>query len=213
MKKLSVVLISIILVISLAGCSFGNKKAGSALEGKWKANVNLSDELYKELKESLSTNLNLGDFNIDIFFEFNSDGTFEIKADADSVAAATEKAVSDMRTAAEGMLRKYADLFNLEGTVDKILTETGSSLDEALASIEEAFRKNLNSDRLFDLIACKGQFKTDGNKLYFTQLSDGKFHDDIYDVYSIKDGQLILESTTDTHGFLTKLYPLTLKKF
>lgn len=213
MKKISVILLSIILVISLAGCGFRVKKADSALCGKWKANVNLSDKMYEGLKESLSTNINFNDFNIDVIFEFKADGTFEIKADADSVAKATEKAVSDIRTASEGILKKYADLLNLEGTVDKILTETGSSLDEALASIEEAFRKNLNSDRLFDLIAYKGKYKTDGNKLYFTQLSDGKFHDDIYDVFSIKDGQIILESTTDVDGFLTNLYPLTLKKF
>ena len=64
MKKISVILLSIILVISLAGCGFRVKKADSALCGKWKANVNLSDKMYEGLKESLSTNINFNDFKI-----------------------------------------------------------------------------------------------------------------------------------------------------
>lgn len=221
MKKAIALVLSIILVFLFAGCSlpfignlFGGAGQNAKFVGKWETTVDLADELVKEIDENGVKNpyFNIDHFNIKIFFEFNKDGTFAVTVDQPSVEKAVGDLIASIKDDVVSYLEKYAAVLGLEGTLDQILSETGSSVEEMLESIESSFRNELHADKLFESLPYKGKYKVSGDKVFFTQASDGKFDDNLYDVFKFDNERLILESTTETDSFLKNCYPLIFVK-
>ncbi|MBR4761945.1 MAG: hypothetical protein IK086_04855 [Clostridia bacterium] len=187
MKKISAVVLAVVLVISalsLAGC--GSKKS---IVGKWETEVDIGEAVSNSLgDESEELAEAFKDVNIvaKYSFEFTDEGKFSMLLDEDALVEsfkgskdAFKKFFNEYLGAmAETMGMGIDDLLDAQGlTIDELV-------DEALDESVEAMKENLSD------ASKKGTYKIDGQKLFLAEEGED-FTDDEYVEFEFEDDNKI----------------------
>ena len=218
MRKLFALLLALTMVFALCACGNqggtpaaggnvgGNEEEENLLVGKWTATVDLmtilesSDEMdLDELGEELGDLILPDDIELEIVMEFTDDGEVEITVDGED--------------AIEEWLGQITD--NRVDYLKDVLKENGSSAAEWEAEngmslkeyVEQSLAESLDLDADDLNVSETGEYKLEGDKLYFDE--DGDFEE--YFVIDLSSKKLTFEDHSDDWGELAYLEGVTFK--
>ena len=165
LKKITAIVLALIIIASLAACSGGN-----SIVGKWNYDLQFKDLVESMVKQNLSTSDEkteamydelfkaFDDCSVIVTLEFKDDGTFTFAADKASAEAAVEKVKANLKTA---IPKAYAAMGVSEDDFDRYLKLQGKTIDDLVAEFSKQF--NVSS---FDTMESSGKYVLEGNKLY-----------------------------------------------
>ena len=206
MKKRIALLLTFVLVLSMALCACGEKK--SPVVGTWKTEIDLVETINQKMDAiGLGDFVNLDSVNLPLVIEFREDGTGSMGVDAEAINATVNKLVADMTVDLEAY---FTDLFasmGLQVDLDAALATFGISMDD-LATEAELLVKDILAE-----LATEFNYKTEDGKLYMSEGLNSQIGD-TYKTYELKGKTLTLDVGNDvTNDLLTEiLYPMTLKR-
>lgn len=209
MKKRIALLLSFVLVLSLALCACGGGEEN--LTGKWTANVDLTDMMNEELTgdpemADLAEYMTIDSFVLPFVLELREDGTYSMGIDEAGMNTAIDGVLADMK---EGMLAYFADVLDVEEGVEEFLTSMGLDLD----ALMEEISAELVAEGTFDELTSEGKYKAKDGKLY---LSDGLDYEPDpagYNEYKLEGDTLTLDAGTESEeDYAEFLFPMVLTR-
>ncbi len=212
MKKRIALLLSFVLVLSLALCACGEKKEAT-LVGTWKADVNLADLFNQEIAAAdptMGEHIKLDSFNLPLVLELKEDGTGSMRVDADAMTTTMDKLAADLTTGLEAYFTEYFSSMGLEVDLDEALAASGMSLDELVAEMKDQFA----SEEAFEEFTSEFNYKAEDGKLYMSDDLESEINTDEYNGYKLDGDTLTLDAgnLTDEDEMIEYLFPMTLKR-
>lgn len=214
MKKRIALLLSFVLVLSLALCACGGEEKKETLVGTWNASIDIADVYNAEIAASgdptMAEYLSVDSFAIPLVMTFNEDGTYSMTVDKDGMDATMNGLIEDMKVGLENYFNDYFASMGLEIDVDEALAASGMSLD---ALVEEMKAEIMTEDMYADMESA-GQYKAEDGKLYLTEDVDVEPVGGVYNTYKIEGDTLTIEAGTEEldDEMAEILFPLVLKR-
>ena len=209
MKKiLSLTLAALLLVALLAGC--GGAGGGAAEEkgitGSWAADVDMTEYLNKLLgeEEELSQYLTLENFTIKLLAEFKDDGTYTMACDPASADAAMDGLKEQTKDAMLRYMQDMIDESGMDTTVEDLLAESGMTMDDLMAEMDEAY----SAEDLVGDLNMEGKYVYEEGKLALSNSLDEEADIAEYEPVSLEGDTLTLTGEGDTDGEFAGLYPV-----
>lgn len=205
---LSVALV-LLMIFSFAGCGEKDKFVGT-----WRTEMNMAEALNEEFGKDpeMGEYMKITDFTIVMNYTFNSDGTYKITTDRDSVAKAAENIKNDFTKGIRAYFEDQIAKDKLGISVDELLAYNNTTLEKL---VEEGMGE-MDFDKMANDIDNEGNYKVKDGKLF---LSDGLEHsvdENVYEVYEFVGEDIkIVESVggdSENEEALAKLYPYMLTK-
>ena len=189
MKKITAMLLCLVLVLSLCACG-----AKENLVGTWKANIELADLMNKEIAASgdaaMAEAMNLESFQLPLILELREDGTCTMKVDPEAMAASTEKLATDLT---EGLKAYFVTMLEQQGLEvedpTEVLTTMGLDLDALVAEMKDQFL----SEDTFAEFTMESKYKAEDGKIYFSDDLESEINADEYNTYTLKGDTLTLD--------------------
>lgn len=213
MKKRIALLLSFVLVLSLALCACGGEKK-ETLVGTWNASIDIAEVYNAEIAasgdEAMAEYLSVDSFAIPLVMTFNEDGTYSLTVDKEGMDAAMNGLIEDMKVGLEKYFNDYFSSMGLEIDVDEALAASGMSLD---ALVEEMKGEIMTEDMYADMESA-GQYKAEDGKLYLTEDVEVEPVGGVYNTYTIDGDTLTIEAGTEEleDEMAELLFPLVLKR-
>lgn len=213
MKRSISVIVSVALVLlmifSFAGCGEKDKFVGT-----WRTEMNMADALNEEFGKDpeMGEYMKVTDFTIVMDYTFNSDGTYKITTDKDSIAKAVENIKNDFTRGISAYFEDEIKRQELDISVEELLAYNNTTLEKF---VEDSMAE-MDIDRMANDIDNEGNYKVKDGKLFLSDGLEYNVDEAVYEVYEF-DGEdiKILESVggdSENEEALAKLYPFTLKK-
>ena len=211
MKKRIALLLSFVLVLSLALCACGGKET---VVGTWKADINLV-ELFNEEMEAAGMGefVKLESFNLPLIMEFKEDGTGSMKVDAEAMNATMDKMVTELTAGLEAYFTEYFASMGLEIDLDEALAATGTSMDDLVEELKAEFA----AEDAFAEFASEFNYKAEDGKLYMSEDLETEIDTSVYNTYELKGNTLTLDVGTeefdaDMEAMAEYMFPMTLTR-
>ena len=206
MKKRIALLLSFVLVLSLALCACGGskKETPTTIVGTWKTDIDMTDMLNAEMEAAgMGEFIKLDSFELVLLMTFNEDGTGSMTVDE----KALEKSMEDL---ADSMSKGMEDYFASMGlNLDELLAAEGMSMDDFVDEMMAEF----STEDMTAEFTTEFSYKTDGDKLFLSDDLDAEFDEEEYNTYKLKGDTLTLEAgTEELDEDLAFLFPMTLKR-
>lgn len=214
MKKRIALLLSFVLVLSLALCACGGGEKKETLVGTWNATIDIAEVYNAEIAasgdEAMAEYLSVDSFAIPLVMTFNEDGTYSLTVDKEGMDAAMNGLIEDMKVGLEKYFNDYFSSMGLEIDVDEALAASGMSLD---ALVEEMKAEIMTEDMYADMESA-GQYKAEDGKLYLTEDVEVEPVGGVYNTYTIDGDTLTIEAGTEEleDEMAELLFPLVLKR-
>ena len=214
MKKRIALLLSFVLVLSLALCACGGGEKKETLVGTWNATIDIAEVYNAEIAasgdEAMAEYLSVDSFAIPLVMTFNEDGTYSLTVDKEGMDAAMNGLIEDMKVGLEKYFNDYFSSMGLEIDVDEALAASGMSLD---ALVEEMKAEIMPEDMYADMESA-GQYKAEDGKLYLTEDVEVEPVGGVYNTYTIEGDTLTIEAGTEEleDEMAELLFPLVLKR-
>lgn len=214
MKKRIALLLSFVLVLSLALCACGGGEKKETLVGTWNATIDIAEVYNAEIAasgdEAMAEYLSVDSFAIPLVMTFNEDGTYSLTVDKEGMDAAMNGLIEDMKVGLEKYFNDYFSSMGLEIDVDEALAASGMSLD---ALVEEMKAEIMTEDMYADMESA-GQYKAEAGKLYLTEDVEVEPVGGVYNTYTIEGDTLTIEAGTEEleDEMAELLFPLVLKR-
>ena len=214
MKKRIALLLSFVLVLSLALCACGGGEKKETLVGTWNATIDIAEVYNAEIAAAGDTTmaeyLSVDSFAIPLVMTFNEDGTYSLTVDKEGMDAAMNGLIEDMKVGLEKYFNDYFSSMGLEIDVDEALAASGMSLD---ALVEEMKAEIMPEDMYADMESA-GQYKAEDGKLYLTEDVEVEPVGGVYNTYTIEGDTLTIEAGTEEleDEMAELLFPLVLKR-
>ena len=214
MKKRIALLLSFVLVLSLALCACGGGEKKETLVGTWNATIDIAEVYNAEIAasgaEAMAEYLSVDSFAIPLVMTFNEDGTYSLTVDKEGMDAAMNGLIEDMKVGLEKYFNDYFSSMGLEIDVDEALAASGMSLD---ALVEEMKAEIMTEDMYADMESA-GQYKAEDGKLYLTEDVEVEPVGGVYNTYTIEGDTLTIEAGTEEleDEMAELLFPLVLKR-
>lgn len=214
MKKRIALLLSFVLVLSLALCACGGGEKKETLVGTWNATIDIAEVYNAEIAasgdEAMAEYLSVDSFAIPLVMTFNEDGTYSLTVDKEGMDAAMNGLIEDMKVGLEKYFNDYFSSMGLEIDVDEALAASGMSLD---ALVEEMKGEIMTEDMYADMESA-GQYKAEDGKLYLTEDVEVEPVGGVYNTYTIEGDTLTIEAGTEEleDEMAELLFPLVLKR-
>ena len=208
MKKRIALLLSFVLVLSLALCACGGNKA--TLVGTWKADINLVDMLNQEMEAAgMGDFIKLESFNLPLVLEFKEDGTGSMSVDQEAMTATIDKLAADLTAGLEAYFTEYFASMGLEIDLDEALAATGISMDDLVNEIKAEFA----GEDAFAEFTNEFKYKAEEGKLYMSESLDAEITE-TYNTYELKGNTLTLDIGNEEieDEMADILFPLTLTR-
>ena len=206
MKKRIALLLTFVLVLSMALCACGAKK--SPVVGTWKTEIDLVETINQKLDAiGLGEIVHLVSVNLPLVIEFREDGTGSMGVDAEAINATVNKLVADMTVDLEAYFTDLFSSMGLQVDLDAALATFGISMDD-LATEAESLVQDILAE-----FTTEFNYKTEDGKLYMSEDLNSQIGD-TYKTYELKGKTLTLDVGNDvTNDLLNEiLYPMTLKR-
>ena len=189
MKKITAMLLCLVLVLSLCACG-----AKENLVGTWKANIELADLMNKEIAasgdEAMAEAMNLESFQLPLILELREDGTCTMKVDPEAMAASADKLAADLT---EGLKAYFVTMLQQQGLEvedpTEFLTTMGLDLDALVAEMKDQFL----SEETFAEFTMESKYKAEDGKIYFSDDLESEINADEYNTYTLKGDTLTLD--------------------
>lgn len=189
MKKITAMLLCLVLVLSLCACG-----AKENLVGTWKANIELADLMNKEIAasgdEAMAEAMNLESFQLPLILELREDGTCTMKVDPEAMAASADKLAADLT---EGLKAYFVTMLQQQGLEvedpTEFLTTMGLDLDALVAEMKDQFL----SEDTFAEFTMDSKYKAEDGKIYFSDDLESEINADEYNTYTLKGDTLTLD--------------------
>lgn len=214
MKKRIALLLSFVLVLSLALCACGGGEKKETLVGTWNASIDIAEVYNAEIAasgdETMAEYLSVDSFAIPLVMTFNEDGTYSLTVDKEGMDATMNGLIEDMKVGLEKYFNDYFSSMGLEIDVNEALAASGMSLD---ALVEEMKGEIMTEDMYADMESA-GQYKAEDGKLYMTEDVEVEPVGGVYNTYTIEGDTLTIEAGTEEleDEMAELLFPLVLKR-
>ena len=214
MKKRIALLLSFVLVLSLALCACGGGEKKETLVGTWNATIDIAEVYNAEIAasgdEAMAEYLSVDSFAIPLVMTFNEDGTYSLTVDKEGMDAAMNGLIEDMKVGLEKYFDDYFSSMGLEIDVDEALAASGMSLD----SLVEEMKGEIMTEDMYADMESAGQYKAEDGKLYLTEDVEVEPVGGVYNTYTIEGDTLTIEAGTEEleDEMAELLFPLVLKR-
>lgn len=211
MKKRIALLLSFVLVLSLALCACGGQKEN--LVGTWTTTVNMAEMFNEDVAADpeMSKYVHLDQLDFVFVLELREDGTCKLSVDPDSLAAAVDQLIAALTS---GMEAYFADMFAAQGIqidLNEALAAMGISMDDLVAELKD----ELLADSTFDDMSSEAKYKYEDGKMYFSDDLESEINTEEYAVYTLKGDTLTLEQGTMTdvdEELFAYIFPMVLTR-
>ena len=208
MKKRIALLLSFVLVLSLALCACGGQKA--TIVGTWKANVELAEAFNEEMAASgMGDFINIESFNLPLVMTFNEDGTGSMTVDQEAMTETIDKLAADLTAGLEAYFTEYFTSMGLEIDLDEALAASGMSMDDLVEEMKAEFA----GEDAFAEFTSEFKYKAEEGKLYMSEDLDSEISE-TYNTYELKGDALTLDIGTEEldEEMAKYLFPMNLTR-
>lgn len=208
MKKRIALLLSFVLVLSLALCACGGDKGGSetktTIVGTWETDIDMTDMLNEQMVAAgVGDFITISSFNLTLIMEFNENGTGALRMDEKALEKSFEGLADDM---AKGM-KSYFSSMGLD--LDELLAMEGMSMDDFI----DEMMAEMDVESMGMEFNLEFNYKTEGDKLYISEDIDSEINTDTYNTYELKGNTLTLDAGNEVlDDGMEILFPMTLKR-
>ena len=209
MKKRIALLLSFVLVLSLALCACGGEKKATVV-GTWKADINLVDMLNQEMEAAgMGDFIKLDSFNLPLVLEFKEDGTGSMSVDQEAMTATIDKLAEDLTAGMEAYFTEYFASMGLEIDLDEALAAAGISMDDLVDEMKAGFA----GEDAFAEFTNEFNYKAADGKLYMSESLDTEITA-TYNTYELKGNTLTLDIGNEVieDEMAEVLFPMTLTR-
>ena len=209
MKKRIALLLSFVLVLSLALCACGGGKKATIV-GTWKANIDLAEAFNEEMAASgMGDFINIESFNLPLVMTFNEDGTGSMTVDQEAMTATIDKLAADLTAGLEAYFTEYFASMGIEMDLDEALAASGLSMDDLV----DEFKAEFAGEEAFAEFTNEFKYKAEDGKLYMSEDLDSEISD-TYNTYELKGNTLTLNIGTEEldEEMAKYLFPMTLTR-
>lgn len=210
MKKRIALLLSFVLVLSLALCACGGEKKDT-LVGTWKADINLAEAFNEEMAASgMGDYINIESFNLPLVMEFKADGTGSMSVDQAAMTETVDKLAADLTVGLEAYFTEYFASMGLEIDLDEALAASGMSMDDLVEEMKAEFA----GEDAFAEFTNEFKYKAEDGKLYMSEDLDSEISTDTYNTYELKGNTLTLDIGTEEldEEMAKYLFPMNLTR-
>ena len=202
MKKLFAILLSLVMLISLAACtpSGGGKPS---IVGTWTGSVNMGAMLETLMQTEVEK-----DISCKMIFTFSADGKFSAKLDEQSAKAAVETMVDVI---VDMMKDVYAEQ---DIDLEEALAAEGMTMDDLKAQ----YKEELDVDGMFEGISGETCYKHEDGKIYIAESQEDLDEEDYDSVYIVSlAGNTLTVTDIESDGesaaeVMPDMFPLVFKK-
>lgn len=210
MKKRIALLLSFVLVLSLALCACGEKKEPTVV-GTWRADINLAEAFNEEMAASgMGDYINIESFNLPLVMEFKEDGTGSMSVDQAAMTETVDKLAADLTTGLEAYFTEYFSSMGLEVDLDEALAASGMSMDDLVNEMKAEFA----GEEAFAEFTNEFKYKAEDGKLYMSDDLDSEVPTDEYNTYTLDGDTMTLDvGTEELEEEMAKyMFPMTLTR-
>ena len=210
MKKRIALLLSFVLVLSLALCACGEKKEPTVV-GTWRADINLAEAFNEEMEASgMGDYINIESFNLPLVMEFKEDGTGSMSVDQAAMTETVDKLAADLTAGLEAYFTEYFSSMGLEVDLDEALAASGMSMDDLVNEMKAEFA----GEEAFAEFTNEFKYKAEDGKLYMSDDLDSEVPTDEYNTYTLDGDTMTLEvGTEELEEEMAKyMFPMTLTR-
>ena len=210
MKKRIALLLSFVLVLSLALCACGGGKKDTIV-GTWKTNIDLAEAFNEEMAASgMGDYINIESFNLPLVMEFKADGTGSMTVDQEAMTETVDKLAADLTAGLEAYFTEYFASMGLEIDLDEALAASGMSMDDLVEEMKAEFA----GEDAFAEFTNEFKYKAEDGKLYMSEDLDSEISTDTYNTYELKGNALTLDiGNEDLDEEMAKyLFPMNLTR-
>ena len=216
MSKVKRTVVSVLVIASMA---FGLASCGGSGDkekfvGTWNTNVDLTDFVNEQVQAGLDAvgadaaeYFNLGEFGFMLDFTFNSDDTYSIAVDEDSLNSSVESVKNSFKDGFTAYVENMITTTGVDMTVDEMLALSGTSMDEV---VDAGFSDEIING-MIEEFEINGKWDARDGKLYTSESVNADIDESSYDLYEINGDSIKLslpEGQEDELG----VFPLVLKK-
>ena len=208
MKKRIALLLSFVLVLSLALCACGGQKA--TIVGTWKANIELAEAFNEEMAAmGMGDIMNLESFALPLVMTFNEDGTGSMTVDQEAMTETIDKLAADLTAGLEAYFTEYFASMGIEMDLDEALAASGMSMDDLVEEMKAEFA----GEDAFAEFTNEFKYKAEDGKLYVSEDLDSEISD-VYNTYELKGDALTLDIGTEEldEEMAKYLFPMNLTR-
>ena len=209
MKKRIALLLSFVLVLSLALCACGGGKKDTIV-GTWKANIDLAEAFNEEMAASgMGDYINIESFNLPLVMEFKADGTGSMTVDQAAMTETVDKLAADLTAGLEAYFTEYFSSMGLEIDLDEALAASGMSMDDLVEEMKAEFA----GEDAFAEFTNEFKYKAEDGKLYMSEDLDSEISE-TYNTYELKGNTLTLDVGTEEldEEMAKYLFPMNLTR-
>ena len=209
MKKRIALLLSFVLVLSLALCACGGGKKATIV-GTWKTNIDLAEAFNEEMAASgMGDFINIESFNLPLVMTFNEDGTGSMTVDQAAMTETIDKLAADLTAGLEAYFTEYFASMGLEIDLDEALAASGMSMDDLVEEMKAEFA----GEDAFAEFTNEFKYKAEDGKLYMSEDLDSEISE-TYNTYELKGNTLTLDiGNEDLDEEMAKyLFPMNLTR-
>lgn len=209
MKRRIALLLSFVLVLTLALCACGGGKSATVV-GTWKTDINLADLFNQEMEAAgMGDYINIESFNLPLVLEFKEDGTGSMTVDQEAMTATVDKLAEDLTAGLEAYFTEYFASMGLEIDLDEALAASGMSMDDLVNEMKAEFA----GEDAFAEFTTEFNYKAEDGKLYMSEDLETEISE-TYNTYELKGDTLTLDQGNEVieDEMAAYLFPMTLKR-
>ncbi len=194
--------------ISKIGC--GKSDTGKALYGTWSMDVDLSQELNRQMGDDFAGFD--GKLVITMKFDFNEDGSFKMYVDSDALKESFATWLDSFATfSLDVMYAQFEDMgLSREEADELVQSQYNCTMEEY---IRDTMESSVNVDAMAAEMKMEGIWEAKGDKLYMSE--DDEIDVNRFDIFSVSGDTLTLnlpEGAEDESDIPGLQYPYTLHK-
>lgn len=207
-SKIVTMLLACIMLFSLVGC--GKSDTGKALYGTWSMDVDLSQELNRQMGDEFAGFD--GKLVITMKFDFNEDGSFKMYVDSDALKESFATWLDSFATfSLDVMYAQFEDMgLSREDADELVQSQYNCTMEEYIRNTMES---SVNVDAMAAEMKMEGIWEAKGDKLYMSE--DDEIDVNRFDIFSVSGDTLTLnlpEGAEDESDIPGLQYPYTLHK-
>lgn len=212
MKRVGMVLVAVVLVVTMlmamTGCDGDKKK----LLGKWQATVDVTEELNEVLDDGMME-IELETTALVWEITFDEDGTYEMSVPKSSIEAMTANMKKALVPAMTTLYEELAAEFEM--TVDEMLEMDGATIEEMVDELLDEVLDDAMIEEITAPYCAEGQYRVIGdgeNRLHMSDDKDDEIDEDEYEVYKFEGDKMIWTENVGDDDAKDMPYPITFEK-
>lgn len=212
MKKRIALLLSFVLVLSLALCACGGEKK-ETLVGTWTSSFDMAEIYNQSLMDAdptMAEFLSVDSLLIPLVMTFNEDGTYSMTVDKAGMDESMNKLIDEMTVGLEAYFNDYFSSMGLEIDVNEALAASGMSMDQLV----EEMKGEIMSEDMYADMESAGKYKAEDGKLYMSESVDEEPGTAVYNTYKLSGDSLTIEIGNEEidDEMASLIFPLVLKR-